>query len=71
MDYLLRKKNAPKTWRRVNKAWSLLCQTDNFYKEDSTYVKSQLYHYYYRIAIADELYKNDSIMKNEAYNGIR
>ena len=65
MDYLLRKKNAPKTWRRVNKAWSLLCQTDNFYKEDSTYVKSQLYHYYYRIAIADELYKNDKTYSDE------
>lgn len=70
-DFLLRKKNAPKTWRRVNKAWDLLCQSNDFYKEDSTYITSQLYNYYYRIAIADELYKNDSIMKKEAYNGIR
>lgn len=72
MDYLLRKKNVGKTWKQVNNAWNLLCNYEDYRsRRDSINIRSKLYTYYYKRAIADELYAEDPVLKNEAYNAIR
>ena len=71
MDYFLRKKNSQESWQKTHRAWELFRKSRKYNNKDSIAICGKLYSYYSKIAIANELYANDPILKKEAYIGIK